>query len=156
MFRLYSPAFSEGGPVPRAHTCDAADLSPPLAWADIPQGTVELALIVDDPDAPNGTWVHWVLYGISPRVSGLSTGVPRDPDLKSPIVARQGVNDFRRTGWGGPCPPPGPAHRYVFTLYALSQETRIPPGASKAVLLEAVKKITIGEARLTGKYGRSS
>jgi Raf kinase inhibitor-like YbhB/YbcL family protein len=112
-------------------------------------------LIVDDPDAPRGTWVHWVLYGISPKVSGLSAGVPRDPDLKSPIVARQGVNDFRKVGWGGPCPPPGPAHRYFFTLYALNQTTKVPAGATKAALLDGIRKITIGEAKLMGKYGRS-
>src|SRR5262245_31157818 len=130
MFKIYSPAFSDGGPIPRAHTCDAADLSPPLAWSGVPDGTQELALVVDDPDAPGKTWVHWVLYGILPSVTGLSAGLPRDPELKTPIVARQGSNDFRRVGWGGPCPPPGPAHRYFFTLYALSQPAKVPPGAS--------------------------
>jgi Raf kinase inhibitor-like YbhB/YbcL family protein len=155
VFKLYSPAFSDGGPVPRAHTCDAADLSPPLAWSGIPEGTRELALIVDDPDAPGKTWVHWVLYGLAPSLTGLSAGLPRDAEIKTPIVAMQGVNDFRRIGWGGPCPPPGPAHRYVFTLYALSQPAKVPPGASKAVLLDAIKKIGLGEAKLMGKYGRS-
>ena len=155
MFKLYSPAFSDGGPIPRAHTCDAADLSPPLAWSGLPEGTRELALIVDDPDAPGKTWVHWVLYGILPAVTGLSAGLPRDAELKAPIAAKQGVNDFRRTGWGGPCPPPGPPHRYFFTLYALSQTTKVPSGATKAVLLEAIKKIVIGEAKLMGKYGRA-
>lgn len=154
MFRIFSPAFSEGGPIPRAHTCDAADLSPPLAWSDLPEGTRELALIVDDPDAPDGTWVHWVFYGISPSVKGLSTGVPREADLKSPITGKQGVNDFRKVGWGGPCPPPGAPHRYVFTLYALNELTKVPPGATRAVLLEGIRKTTIGEAKLVGKYGR--
>ena len=109
---------------------------------------------MDDPDAPKGTWVHWVLYGMAPTVSGLPTGVPRDAELKGTLAARQGVTDFKRTGWGGPCPPPGPAHRYFFTLYALNQETKVPPGATKAVLLEAMKKVTIAEAKLMGKYGR--
>ena len=154
MFRIFSPAFTAGGPIPRAHTCDGADLSPPLAWSGMPDGTQELALVVDDPDAPNGTWVHWVLYGIAPGVAGLAAGVPRDAELKSPIVAKQGMTDFRRPGWGGPCPPPGPAHRYIFTLYALSRESRVPPGATKAVLLESIKTITLAEARLVGTYGR--
>ena len=154
MFRIYSPAFSDGGPISRAHTCDGADLSPPLAWSDVPDGTRELALIVDDPDAPNGMWVHWVLYGVGPAVRGLPAGLPRDADLKAPVAARQGMTGFRRPGWGGPCPPPGPAHRYVFTLYALGEKTTVPPGASKAILLEAMKAITIGEAQLIGKYGR--
>ena len=94
MFRIYSPAFSEGGPIPRAHTCDGADLSPPLAWSELPDGTRELALIMDDPDAPKGTWVHWVLYGLAPTVSGLPAGVPRDAELKGGLSARQGVTDF--------------------------------------------------------------
>jgi Raf kinase inhibitor-like YbhB/YbcL family protein len=155
MFRIFSPAFTDGGPIPRAHTCDGADLSPPLAWNDVPDGTRELALIVDDPDAPNGTWVHWVLYGLAPAVSGLPAGVPRDAVLKSPSGAKQGITDFRRPGWGGPCPPPGPAHRYFFTLYALSRESRVPPGATSTVLLESVKAITLAEARLMGKYSRA-
>jgi Raf kinase inhibitor-like YbhB/YbcL family protein len=154
MFRVYSPAFSEGGPIPRAHTCDGADLSPPLAWSEIPPETRELALIMDDPDAPSHVWVHWVLYGIAPTVTGLAAGIPRDVELKAPIVARQGVNDFRRPGWGGPCPPPGPPHRYCFTLYALGQESKVPAGATRAALLETIRKITIGEARLIGRYGR--
>jgi len=154
MFKLFSPAFSDGGPVPRAHTCDGADLSPPLGWSGIPEGTKELALIMDDPDAPNGTWVHWVLYGVAPSVTGLSAGIPRDAELRAPISARQGVTDFKRAGWGGPCPPPGPAHRYFFTLYALSGESKVPPGATKAVLLQGIKNLVLAEAKLMGKYGR--
>lgn len=155
MFQIVSPAFSEAGPIPRAHTCDGADLSPPLAWSGVPENTRELALIMDDPDAPGGTYVHWVLYGLAPSLTGLAAGLPPDADLKSPITARQGMNDFRRTGWGGPCPPRGPAHRYFFTLYALSAECGVPSGASKEVLLKAIRKMVIGETKLMGKYGRA-
>ena len=109
--KIMSPAFSEGGPIPRAHTCDGADLSPPLAWSGIPEGTRELALIMDDPDAPRGTWVHWVLYGIPVTVTGLAAGISSEAELRRPITAKQGVTDFRRTGYGGPCPPPGPLTR---------------------------------------------
>ena len=156
MFRIYSPAFSDGGPIPRAHTCDAADLSPPLVWADLPEGTVELALIMDDPDAPGGTWVHWVLYGMPATLAGLPAGVARDLELKGKVTGRQGVTDFKRAGYGGPCPPAGPAHRYYFTLYALNQPLKLPAGATKALLLDAIRKITAGEARMMGKYGRSA
>ena len=155
MFRIYSPAFSDGGPIPRAHTCDAADLSPPLAWTDLPEGTVELALVVDDPDAPSGTWVHWVLYGMPAALRGLPTGIPRDPELRGKVTGRQGVNDFKRAGYGGPCPPPGPAHRYCFTLYTLNEALKLPPGATKAVLLDAIRKITAGEAKMMGRYARA-
>jgi Raf kinase inhibitor-like YbhB/YbcL family protein len=156
MFRIYSPAFSDGGPIPRAHTCDGADLSPPLAWSELPEGTIELALIGDDPDAPSGTWVHWVLYGIPARVTGLSPGIPRDPELKGKLTGRQGVTDFKRVGYGGPCPPPGPAHRYFFTLYALNQQLKLPAGATKTILLETIKEITVGETKVMGKYGRGT
>lgn len=153
--RISSPAFADDGPIPRAHTCDGADLSPPLTWSDLPEGTRELALICDDPDAPGKTWVHWVLYGIAPAVTGLPAGVPTEAELRRPIAARQGTTDFRRVGYGGPCPPPGPAHRYVFTLYALSDVLKLPAGATKAVLLEAIKKVTLEQAVMIGKYGRS-
>lgn len=152
--RISSPAFADGGPVPRAHTCDGADLSPPLSWSGVLPDAKELALIMDDPDAPGGTWVHWVLYGIPTGVTSLPTGIPTEPELKRPIIARQGVTDFRRVGYGGPCPPPGPAHRYVFTLYALNEMLKLPAGATKAVLLEAMKKITLEKAVLIGRYGR--
>jgi len=152
--KISSPAFSNAGPIPRAHTCDGADLSPPLTWSGIPPEARELALIMDDPDAPGATWVHWVLYGIPTGVTSLAAGAPTEPELKRPIIARQGVTDFRSTGYGGPCPPPGPAHRYVFTLYALSEMLKLPAGATKAVLLEAIKRITLEQAVMIGKYGR--
>ena len=153
---LTSPAFSDGGPIPRAHTCDGADLSPPLTWTGAPDGTRQLALIMDDPDAPGRTFVHWVLYRVTPTVTGLASGFPRDAETTKPVAARQGVNDFPATGYRGPCPPPGPAHRYVFTLYALGAELTLPPGATKALLLQALQGHVLGETQLTGKFGRRS
>lgn len=154
MLTISSPAFAHGGPIPRAHTCDGADLSPPLTWSGVPAAAKQLALIMDDPDAPGKVWVHWVLYGLSPAVTGLPAGVPKDSELAKPVVARQGNTDFHRAGYGGPCPPPGPAHRYVFVLYALDIELKLPPGATKAILLEAMKGHILEEAEIIGKYGR--
>lgn len=154
--KLSSPAFSDGGPIARAHTCDGADMSPPLVWEDVPEGTESFALVVDDPDAPGGTFVHWVMYAIDSSASGLPSGVPIDAEVTTPISALQGTNDFRRIGYGGPCPPPGPAHGYVFKLYALDSASSLPSGASKPVLLEALKGHVLEEARLLGKYGRGS
>lgn len=156
MLTLTSQAFSNDGPIPRAHTCDGADQSPPLAWSGVPAAAKQLALIVDDPDAPGRTFVHWVLYGLPPSATGLPAGVPREARLTQPVTAIQGTNDFRRTGWNGPCPPPGPAHRYVFTLYALDAELVLPPGATKAALLDAAKGRVLEQAQLVGRYGRAS
>ncbi len=154
MFKLSSPAFSAGGPIPRAHTCDGADVSPPLVWSDSPDDTKEFALIMDDPDAPVGTWVHWVLYKLPPKTTNLPSGVPKEAQTKRPVAARQGTNDFRKMGYGGPCPPKGPAHRYFFKLYALDTELTLPPGASKTVLLGAIEGHVLAEAQMMGKYGR--
>lgn len=151
---LMSPAFADGGPIPRAHTCDGADLSPPLAWSGVPAGTKQLAVVMDDPDAPGRTFVHWVLYGLAPTVSGVSSGFPRDAQTVKPFAARQGVNDFPATGYRGPCPPPGKPHRYYFALYALDAELTLPPGATKAVLVQAMQGHVLQEAKLMGKYGR--
>lgn len=156
MLAISSPAFADGGPIPRAHTCDGADLSPPLTWSGVPAAAKQLALIMDDPDAPGRVWVHWVVYGMPPSVTGLPAGVPADGELSRPITARQGTTDFHRIGYGGPCPPSGPAHRYVFVLYALDIELRLPPGATKAILLAAMKGHILGEAQVIGKYGRGA
>lgn len=154
MFEITSPAFSDGGPIPRAHTCDGADLSPPLTWRDAPRGTSAFALVVDDPDAPAGTWVHWVVYGLDASTTNLPAGIPTTPELEQPIGATQGTNDFRRSGYGGPCPPRGRPHRYVFTLYALDTRIALPPGATKNVLLRAIKEHVLEEAKMIGTYGR--
>jgi hypothetical protein len=154
MLRISSPAFADGGPIPRAHTCDGADLSPPLVWSGLPEATKELALIVEDPDAPRGVFIHWVLYQLPPSVSTLPAGLPRDAAITQPVRARQGLNDFQQAGYRGPCPPKGPAHRYVFKLLALDAELDVPAGASKAVLLKAAEGHILDRATTTGKYGR--
>jgi Raf kinase inhibitor-like YbhB/YbcL family protein len=150
---ITSPAFAEGSPIPRKHTCDAEDVSPPLKWANLPEGTVSLALICDDPDAPVGNWVHWVLYGLPASVTELSEGVPPKPSL--PNGARQGQNDFRRIGYGGPCPPAGSPHRYFFNLYALDTEIDLPPEATKKQLLKAMEGHVLADGHLMGTYQRS-
>src|SRR6266571_781380 len=119
-FSLTSTAFKEGTAIPVKHTCDGADVSPPLAWSGAPPGTAAFALIADDPDAPAGTWVHWVLYDIAPTLSAIPENVAKVETLKELGGAAQGKNDFRRLGYGGPCPPPGKPHRYFFKLYALN------------------------------------
>jgi Raf kinase inhibitor-like YbhB/YbcL family protein len=145
---LRSPAFADGDTVPRLNTCDGDDVSPPLAWSGVPAAAAELAVIVEDPDAPGGTFVHWVLWGLDPGLSGLAQG-----DL--PAEAREGRNDFGRAGWGGPCPPKGSdPHRYVFTLLALSDPLALDAGASADRVKRAAEGKVVAEGRLTGRYGR--
>jgi Raf kinase inhibitor-like YbhB/YbcL family protein len=149
---LQSPAFSPGGDIPVKHTCDGPDVSPTLRWTDPPPGTKGFALIGDDPDAPGGTWVHWVIYEVPPTVRELPEAVPAHDTVAG--IGRQGVNDFRRIGYGGPCPPRGPAHRYFFGLYALDSQTDLPPRKSKADLLRAIAGHILGRAELMGRYRR--
>lgn len=151
-FELQSPVFPSGGDIPVKYTCDGPDLSPPLRWSDPPPKTKVFALIMDDPDAPAGTWVHWVLYGLAPTLRELPEGVP--PTDTVPGTGTQGVNDFRRVGYGGPCPPRGPAHRYFFKLYALDTELALPPRKTKAELLKAMEGHVLGQAELMGRYKR--
>lgn len=148
---ITSEAFKEGGMIPKQYTCDGTDISPPLEWSGVPEGTKSLALICDDPDAPVGTWVHWVLYDLPPELRRLPTGVPPDKTLEK--GGTQGINDFRRYGYGGPCPPGG-THRYYFKLYALDIALKQAPGLSKAKLLEAVKGHVLAEGELMGQYKR--
>ncbi len=150
---LRSPAFAESTPIPAPHTCDGEDISPPLEWAEVPAGTASLALIVDDPDAPDPaapkmTWVHWVVYNLPPQTTGLAAGVKN-----LPAGALEGVNDFGRAGFGGPCPPKG-RHRYVFKLYALSQRLPAIERATKAQVERAMRGHLLAEARLVGTYER--
>src|SRR5262245_21491849 len=111
-FAIKTTAFSEGSAIPKKYTCDAADISPPLTWANPPAGTQSFALIADDPDAPVGTWTHWILWNVPAESTALPEGVPKDETLSD--GTRQGKNDFKRIGYGGPCPPPGKPHRYFF------------------------------------------
>jgi Raf kinase inhibitor-like YbhB/YbcL family protein len=148
---LRSPAFSEGSRIPSKYTCDGKDASPPLSWTGIPSGGKSLALACDDPDAPSGLWVHWVVFDLPPSAKGLPEGVPPTPEISG--GGRQGKNDFRKIGYGGPCPPSG-THRYVFTLYAVDSTLELPAGATRKDLLAAIKNHTLGEATLTGLYSR--
>ena len=140
--RLSSPAFGPGDPIPIRFTCDGADVSPALDVADVPEGTACLALVMDDPDAPGGTWDHWVAYDI-PVTAAVPEGVRS--------LGTAGRNSWRRPGYGGPCPPFG-EHRYLFRIYALDTRLGLPPGASKKQVLEAVKGHVLAEASLVGRY----
>jgi Raf kinase inhibitor-like YbhB/YbcL family protein len=142
---LSSTAFTDGGDIPRRHTCDGEDVSPPLTFAGVPSGVQELALLVEDPDAPGGTFVHWVAWGIDPSKPALAEG-------EAPPGT--GSNGFRGRGYRGPCPPKGPAHRYVFTVFALSKTLDLQAGASADELRRALTGRVIAEGRLTGRYAR--
>lgn len=150
--QMTSTAFVEGGMIPAKYSCDGQDISPPLAWKDVPAGTKTMALIVDDPDAPRGTWVHWVVYNIPPDMMKLDEAVK--PERESRDGIRQGNNDWPRIGYGGPCPPSG-THRYYFRLYALDTVLDLKAGSTKAQLLQAMKGHVLAEAHLMGKYKRS-
>lgn len=151
-FQITSSAFEEGGTIPTKYTCDGPDLSPPLKWSGAPERTKSFALICDDPDAPMGTWVHWVIYNIPGEATGLPEGVSADRTLES--GAKQGLTDFKRVGYGGPCPPRGPVHRYYFKLYAVDSVLELEPGVKKKDLLRAIDGHILGEAQLMGRYGR--
>lgn len=154
--KLSSPAFEDGGSVPRVHTCDGDDLSPPLEWTGAPKGTRSFALILDDPDAPPGTWVHWVLYDLPGDLRSLPEGVPEEATLTSGARHGQcwGVDRFSRIGYHGPCPPPGKPHRYVFRIFALDTRLDLPARATKAELEAAMRGHVLEQATLTGRYGR--
>ena len=149
--KIMSDAFRDGRPIPQKYTCDGDDVSPPLEWSDVPEETRTLALVCDDPDAPMGTWVHWVIFNIPGNVKALSECVP--PERELPDGARQGMNDFKKIGYGGPCPPSG-MHRYFFKLYALDDKLDLPSGATKAHVMIAMEKHVIGQAHLMGTYLR--
>jgi hypothetical protein len=142
--KISSPAFAENGKVPERYTCDGENVSPPLTIADVPAGTSSLALIVDDPDAPMGTWVHWVVWHIDAGTREIKAG-------SLPAGAVQGVNSFRKNNYGGPCPPSG-SHRYFFKLYALDAALNLDPKATKADLERAMKGRVVAEARTMGRY----
>ena len=148
---LTSSAFRDGEAMPSQYTCDGEDGSPPLAWTAPPAGTKSLALISDDPDAPMGTWVHWVVYNVPPSVQQLPGAFPAEQER--PDGTRQGMTDFRRVGYGGPCPPNG-THRYFFTLYALDTVLDLAPGATKPALEAAIQGHLLARAQLMGTYAR--
>ncbi len=147
-----STAFAEGNPIPKKHSCQGSDVSPALSWEGIPAEAKSIALIVDDPDAPGGTWVHWLAYNIPATLRGLPEAVPDQRVLDNGI--RQGKNDFGKIGYGGPCPPPGPVHRYYFKVYALNSVLEVEAGATKAQLETVMKSRILAEGRLMGTYRR--
>ena len=149
---IKSTAFGEGDSIPKQYTCDGADISPQLSWSQPPEGTGSMVLICDDPDAPMGTWVHWVLYGLSPDTLEISENIPDDKEVLG--GAKHGVNDFHKYGYGGPCPPGG-THRYFFKLYAVDTEVvDLDPGATKDEVLVAIKGHVLAEGQLMGRYSR--
>ncbi|MFL6333941.1 MAG: YbhB/YbcL family Raf kinase inhibitor-like protein [Pyrinomonadaceae bacterium] len=151
--RLWSAAFAEGGMLPPRFTCDGDGVSPPLAWEDVPDGTLGFALLCEDPDAPSGLFTHWVLYNLPAGARELAEGVPKDAVLS--IGAHQGTNSFGDVGYGGACPPRGHGeHRYIFKLYALDADPALEPGARREQLLDALRNHVLAEAHLTGKYRR--
>jgi Raf kinase inhibitor-like YbhB/YbcL family protein len=151
-FQISSAAFSNGEAIPKKFTCDGPDVSPQLSWKEAPAATQSFALITDDPDAPAGTWVHWVLYNLPANTRELPEGMEKQERLAT--GALQGRNDFRRIGYGGPCPPPGKPHRYYFKLFALDTKLDLKAGATKPDLEHAMKGHILGEAELVGRYGR--
>jgi Raf kinase inhibitor-like YbhB/YbcL family protein len=155
--RLLSRSFVEGATIPKVHTCDGADTSPPLNWPGVPETARSLALIVEDPDAPGGTFTHWVLFNLPPDLKELGEAIAADREVSiapAGAKARQGTNDFDKVGYGGPCPPSG-THRYYFILYALDNRPDLEPGATRLELLQAIKGHIIAEGRLMGRYSRS-
>jgi Raf kinase inhibitor-like YbhB/YbcL family protein len=150
--QLTSTAFSAGKAIPKKFTCDGQDVSPTLAWTEPPAKAQSFALIMDDPDAPVGTWVHWVLYGLPADTKELPEGVAKQEQL--PNGARQGRNDFRKIGYGGPCPPPGKPHRYFFKLHALDTKLDLKAGATKSDVESAMRGHILAQAELIGTYGR--
>ena len=152
VFLLTCPAFTEGAAIPAVYTCEGRDVSPPLAWTEPPPGTKSFVLISDDPDAPGKTWVHWVVYDLPAAERGLPEAYP--PDDERPDGTRQGMTDFGRTGYGGPCPPSG-THRYYFKLYALDAPLGLPAGVAKPQVEAAMRGHVLAQAALMGTYRRA-
>ena len=150
--QITSTAFADGQPIPVKYTCSGSNVSPPLQWGSAPAGTKSFALIAEDPDAPVGTWVHWVLYDLPPGMMSLAENLPPSPEL--PDGSKQGVNDFRQPGYGGPCPPPGKPHRYFFKIYALDTTLHLKSGATKQELLKAMDGHVLAQGQLIGTYQR--
>lgn len=149
--KIASSAFDEGGTIPVKYTCDGEDVSPPLEWSGMPEGAKTLVLISDDPDAPMGTWVHWVLFNLPAAVHNLPEDIPPVHTMES--GAKQGMNDFRKIGYGGPCPPGG-THRYYFKIYALDTEIDLEAGATKPEILRAMEGHILAQGQLMGRYSR--
>ncbi len=148
-FQMTSTAFAQGNPIPPVYTCTGRNISPPLQWGDPPEGTQSFALILDDPDAPGGTFTHWMLYNIPAPESSLAENIPASPQL--PDGSLQGKNSFGQLGYGGPCPPSG-THRYFFKFYALDSQLGLPAGTSVNQLQQAIQGHILGSTELMGTY----
>jgi Raf kinase inhibitor-like YbhB/YbcL family protein len=153
-FILKSPSFAEGSLIPKKFSCDGENISPELTWENLPEGTVNLVLICEDPDAPVGIWTHWILYNIPVTLNSL----PENMDCQKELIAQDkilvGMNDFKKLGYGGPCPPPGKPHRYFFRLLALNTKLDLKTGLNRDQVLAAIKGKIIKEAQLVGLYSR--
>jgi Raf kinase inhibitor-like YbhB/YbcL family protein len=149
--KVTSPAFKQGGMIPRQYSGFGEDISPPLHWEPVPEGTQSMGLICDDPDAPGGVWVHWVMWNIPAAAGGLAEKIPTEPNVAD--GSKQGTNDFRRTGYGGPTPPSG-THRYFFRVYALDTQLNLPARTTKADLLKAMQGHILDQGELMGKFSR--
>lgn len=149
--QLTSSAFKEGQPIPRQYTCDGVNVSPPLEWTGVPKTAKTIAIIADDPDAPAGTWVHWVLYNLPAENIGLVENLPASENLQA--GGFQGKNDFEKIGYGGPCPPSG-THRYFFKVYAVDSELPLKAGATKTEVEKALEGHVVAQGQLMGKYSK--
>ena len=149
---LSSTSFRDGETIPARHTCDGENLSPSLGWTGVPVETRSFALICDDPDAPRGTWVHWLLWNLPADACELGVGMPPRPEL--PSGARQGINDSGDLGYGGPCPPPGSPHRYFFRLHALDTTLNLSPGVNRSDLEAAMEGHILARGTFMGTYQR--
>ena len=151
-FKLNTHSFSDGADIPKKYTCDGEDVSPELHWTDQPSAAKSFTLIVDDPDAPSGTWVHWVLVDLPGNAHDLPEGAGKTGAL--PGGAQQGINDFKKAVYGGPCPPPGKSHRYFFKLYALDSKLSLRAAPTKAEVEKAMRGHILGQGELVGQYRR--
>jgi len=149
--KLTSASFKEGQPIPRTYTCDGVNVSPPLEWSGVPKTAKTLSVICDDPDASPDTWVHWVLYNLPADNIGIVESMPATEKLLA--GGFQGTNDFKKIGYGGPCPPSG-THHYFFKIYALDSELALKGGATKAELLKAMEGHIVAQTQLMGTYSR--
>ena len=149
--KLKSKDFEDNNSIPSEFTCDGRDVSPQLSWQDVPAGTKSFALSVADPDAPMGTWVHWVIFNIPPSINKLKENIPAVKVLEDGTI--QGINDLRKTGYGGPCPPGG-THRYYFKIYALDKKLSITSSTTKKDLEQSMREHIVAEGKIMGKYSR--
>ena len=150
--QLTSPVFENGDPLPRKYTCDGQDISPPLAWSDVPAGTKSVALMLEDPDAPGGTFTHWVAFNLDAHLNEIKEAIPARPSIDG--GGSQGKNDAGRMGYYGPCPPAGKVHHYKFTLIALDSNIDLHPGASKRQVIAAMENHVLATTSLIGTYIR--